>query len=526
MTSSPTGPPAAGTEAEAGTAAPAPLLPAAPVSARTAHATGRRWDLIAAVLATAAIAAAVVVGRAVNGGDILHVRFPPLSAAWEPHYGPGTPAAAAVAVAVVAYGPGLADRLPWRRLLLAAWAAAVAWIWSLALVDGWQDGVAGQLTGTNEYARPETVARFADLGHAVRTFTDHILIQTPDNWPAHIAGHPPAAVLTFVGLDRAGLGGGAWAAVFCIAVGGSAAVAVLVALRALGGEERTRRAAPFLVLGPWAVWAGVSADGYFAAVAAWGLALLALAATRTVRRPAVAAAGAGLLLGWAVYLSYGLTLLVLPMAAVLWCAARGAPGREASGREASGREASGREASGLEASGLEASGLEASGRAAWGAVLRVVPWVVLGALPVAVVFTAAGFWWWEGYTLLHERYYQGFGGERPYSYWVWANLAVAALSAGLAAVAGTRRAVRAAWPRGAGRSSAYAPAVMAVAALACLVAADLSGLSKAETERIWLPFTLWLLPAAALLPARDHRAWLAAQAGVALVVNHLLITSW
>ncbi|WP_225793461.1 hypothetical protein [Streptomyces aculeolatus] len=499
MTSSPTGPPAAGTEPEAGTAAPAPLLPAAPVSARTAHATGRRWDLLAAVLAAAAIAAAVVVGRAVNGDDILHVRFPPLSAAWEPHYGPGTPAAVAVAVAVVAYGPGLADRLPWRRLLLAAWAAAVAWIWSLALVDGWQDGVAGQLTGTNEYARPETVARFADLGHAVRTFTDHILIQTPDNWPAHIAGHPPAAVLTFVGLDRAGLDGGAWAAVFCIAVGGSAAVAVLVALRALGGEERTRRAAPFLVLGPWAVWAGVSADGYFAAVAAWGLALLALAATRTVRRPAVAAAGAGLLLGWAVYLSYGLTLLVLPMAAVLWCAARGAPGGGPRGEPGGGPRV---------------------------AVLRVVPWVVLGALPVAVVFTAAGFWWWEGYTLLHERYYQGFGGERPYSYWVWANLAVAALSAGLAAVAGTRRAVRTAWPRGAGRSSAYAPAVMAVAALACLVAADLSGLSKAETERIWLPFTLWLLPAAALLPARDHRAWLAAQAGVALVVNHLLITSW
>jgi hypothetical protein len=231
----------------------------------------------------------------------------------------------------------------------------------------------------------------------------------------------------------------------------------------------------------------VSADGYFAAVAAWGLALLALAATGTARRPAVAAAGAGLLLGWALYLSYGLTLLVLPVAAVLAYAARG-------GRR--------------------------------GAALRTAGWAAAGALPVAVAFTAAGFWWWEGYELLHERYYQGFGGERPYGYWVWANLAVAALSAGLAAVAGTRRAVRTAWRRGAGRSSAYAVAVMAVAGLACLVAADLSGLSKAETERIWLPFTLWLLPAAALLPARDHRSWLTAQAAVALAVNHLLVTSW
>ncbi|MFF0729008.1 hypothetical protein [Streptomyces sp. NPDC004134] len=480
MTSSPIRPPAAG-------AVPAPGAGTGAGTAVAAPAAGRRWDLLAAFLAAAAIAAAVVIGRAINGYDILHVRFPPLSAVWLPHYGPGTPAALAVAAAVVAYGPPLADRLPWRLLLPATWAAGMAWIWSLALVDGWQEGVADQLTAPNEYARPETVARFADLGHAVRTFTEHILIQTPDNWPAHIAGHPPAAILTFVGLDRVGLGGGAWAAVFCITVGGSAAVAVLVTLRALGGEERTRRAAPFLVLGPWAIWAGVSADAYFAAVAAWALALLALAATGTARRPAVAAAGAGLLLGWAVYLSYGLTLLVLPVAAVLWYAARG-------GRR--------------------------------GAVLRTVPWAVAGALPVAVAFTAAGFWWWEGYELLHERYYQGFGGDRPYGYWVWANLAVAALSAGLAAVAGARRAVRTAWRRGTASPPAYALAVMAVAGLACLVAADLSGLSKAETERIWLPFTLWLLPAAALLPARDHRAWLGAQAVVALVVNHLLVTSW
>jgi hypothetical protein len=59
-----------------------------------------------------------------------------------------------------------------------------------------------------------------------------------------------------------------------------------------------------------------------------------------------------------------------------------------------------------------------------------------------------------------------------------------------------------------------------------MLAADLSGMSKAETERIWLPFTLWLPAAAAFLPRRDHRAWLAAQAVVALLVNHLLWTHW
>ncbi|MGH8966521.1 MAG: hypothetical protein ACRDXB_14510, partial [Actinomycetes bacterium] len=63
------------------------------------------------------------------------------------------------------------------------------------------------------------------------------------------------------------------------------------------------------------------------------------------------------------------------------------------------------------------------------------------------------------------------------------------------------------------------------AAIAVLIA-DLSGLSKAEVERIWLPFAVWLIAGAALLPARQVRWWLGAQAGVALAVNHLLLTTW
>ena len=63
-----------------------------------------------------------------------------------------------------------------------------------------------------------------------------------------------------------------------------------------------------------------------------------------------------------------------------------------------------------------------------------------------------------------------------------------------------------------------------VAALLALLVADLSGMSKAETERIWLPFALWLLPACAFLPRA--RAWLSAQALLALLLNHLLHTGW
>ncbi|MEU3416868.1 hypothetical protein ABZ760_37560, partial [Streptomyces sp. NPDC006658] len=57
-----------------------------------------------------------------------------------------------------------------------------------------------------------------------------------------------------------------------------------------------------------------------------------------------------------------------------------------------------------------------------------------------------------------------------------------------------------------------------------LLAADLSGMSKAETERIWLPFAMWLVAACAFLPR--PRGWLAAQAVLALLLNHLLFTGW
>lgn len=438
-------------------------------------------------------AVAAVAGTLIERYDgTLHVNWAPLLAQWMPHLGPGTLPALVIAVAVILYGPPLAARLSWRRLTWAAWAAAMAWTWSLALVDGWQRGLAARLTTPHEYLRG--VDRFDDIGAALRDFTRHILINSPDNWPTHIAGHPPAAVLTFVGLDRAGLGGGAWAAAFCVVTGASTAAAVLVTLRALGAERAARAAAPFLVLAPAAVWVGASADGYFAAVAAWALALLARAATRTARAPRAAALGSGLLFGLTVHLSYGLTLMVIPAATVLLLAR----------------------------------------------TVRPLPLALLGFAAVAGVFLLAGFRWWEAYGLLVERYYQGVARERPYGYWVWANLATVMVTAGLASVAGIRRAPAAAAPslrrlrdglRDGGpaegdRDGDGRVALLVAAVLLALVAADLSGMSKAETERIWLPFTLWLPAAAALLPAGNHRGWLAAQAATALLVNHLLLTYW
>ena len=201
--------------------------------------------------------------------------------------------------------------------------------------------------------------------------------------------------------------------------------------------------------------------------------------------PRIAALGAGLLLGWAWYLSYGLTVFVVLGVVVLLIARS----------------------------------------------VRPLPYVILGVLVWVVAFTAAGFWWLDGYTTLVERYYQGAAKVRPYSYFLWANLAAQVLTVGLAGVAGLRRAAWQVWPavkriRSTAPGGSGALSVLVAAALLMMLLADVSGMSKAETERIWLPFAVWLLPACALLPRRAHRCALAAQAVLALAVNHLLLTGW
>ncbi|SCG59480.1 hypothetical protein GA0074704_3603 [Micromonospora siamensis] len=439
-----------------------------------------RGDLVVLGVEAALLAAAVLVGALLNRrGAGLHADAAPLYATWWPHVGWGTPAALAVVVLVL--GPGLrwAGTARWGPLLAGGWAASVAWTLALALVDGWSRGLVRRLTVQAEYLHE--VPRVGDVGATLAGFTDRILDFRPDSWSTHTAGHPPGALLVFVGLDRIGLGGGTAAALACVLVGATVAVSVPVALRALGAEAQARAVLPFLVLLPGAVWVGASGDGVFAGVVAAGLALLA------VRGPGTALLG-GLLLGYALYLSYGFVLLG-PLALVV-LALR--PARR------------------------------------WAALLA-------GATGVAVVvgaFTLAGFSWWQGYDRLVVRYYQGWAADRPYAYWVWANLAALLLSAGPVLGPALRRtalAGRDRWRSTSQRIPARArdlgPTVLLPAAAAlAVVAADLSGMSKAEVERIWLPFTGWLLVAVAHLPESSRRWWLAGQALTALAVNHLLLT--
>ena len=426
---------------------------------------------VAALLLTAAFAAEPLGWW---GGDV-HQWLPPLSAHWDPAAGPGLPLALAVAGAVVALGPSAARTLPWRRLLAVSWLTGLLWGAGLALVRGWQEGFVAPLSSDDESL--VDVPRVDDVWETLRVYTDRILLTSPDHWTTYESGHPPLPLLFYVALDRVGLGGPTAGGLVASLIGSTGIVAVLVALKALGDERRARAAAPFLVLSPLVIWVVVSTDAVLMAVVAWGIALLALAATAAApRRRLLLSLASGLVLGVGLFLSYGLVLMA-PVALAVLLAAR-----------------------------------------QWRPLLPVA----LASLAVVAAFAAAGFWWVEGQQTLVVRYYQGKGGVRPYSYWVWANLAVAAFALGPAVVAGLGAAA------GRLRRPTELPptVVLAAGAAVAIAGATLSGLSKSEVERIWLPFLLWLVPAVAVLSRGPTRAWLASSALWALTVAVLFRTTW
>ncbi len=427
-------------------------------------------------LAVALAAAAIIVPAA--AGWKVYVDFSPLHAVWAPRLGFGTVPSVVIGVLAVWFGGRLAAGLRWRSLLLVAFGAGLAWMISLATVDG-LNGIQTVLDLKTEYLR--TARAVTDPSATLHDYIARIPLSSAHHWPVHIAGHPPGALLFFVGLVHLGLGSGLAAGLVVIVLAATTPVAVLMTLRRLGAETQARQAAPFLVIGTAAIWMAVSADAMFGAVAAWGLCCLAVAATSR-RLGAVAGwgAAAGLLLGYCVMLSYGLVLLgVLAIAVLL--AAR-----------------------------------------SW----RVLPWAVVSASAIVLGFAVAGFAWWQAYPLLDQRYWDGIASMRPFGYWIWGDLAALIFSAGpilgasIASAATHARAVR---DRTGG---VRVVTVLVIAAATSVLLADLSGMSKAEVERIWLPFVPWLLLGTALLPERWRHWGLTVQVAAALFIQHLLATTW
>lgn len=411
---------------------------------RTVAAVGG-WALV--------LVAGALVGRALYDDDpLVRIGNAPLVGTADLRLGAWALAAVAFAVVAVAAGQRVASALRWPGLLGAATVAAATWIVLLALTDG-PAALTAPLETRYEYLA--AVDRVGSPGGFLRTFTE--LLPT---YPTHVKGHPPGLVLLLAGMDAVGLGGAGWATVLVIAGGALAVPAALVAHRALAGERAARRAAPFLVLLPGAVWMGTSADALFTGVAAVGIALMAVAASGPAgRRADGCAIAAGLVLGTALHLSYGITPLgAIPLAIVLW-------------------------------------------RRAW----RVLVLAAVGVGAVFAVFTSAGFWWFDGLAATRELYEAGVASRRPYLEFLLIDLAAFCLVVGpAAAVALVRLRDRGTW-------------ILTGGAAVALSAAALSGLSRGETERIWLPFAPWIVLATCALGS--SRRWLASAAALGLCVQ-------
>ena len=399
-------------------------------------------------------------------GRDIGLRAPPLVGVveWRPSL--RLAAALGVAAAVVLAGPPLAARMPWRRLVLLSAAMAVAWAVALALVDG-VDRLTSEPQSPSGYLA--VAERLVSPGAFLSSFTDRLA-----SYPIHVQGHPPGLVTALWGLDRVGLGGPVLLAALSIAGGGAAVAAALVGAREVAGEPWARRAAPFVVLAPAAVWVATSGDALFAGIGAWAVTLVVLATGQFERRSDGLALAGGFLFGVTAFLSYGLVLLALIPTAVAWRRRR----------------------------------------------LRPLVVAAAGAAPVALAFLAGGFWWFDGLHATRERYFAGVGGRRPYGAFLVADLAVLALAVGPAIAVGLARLRdRAGW-------------LLVGGALAAIAVADVSGMSKGEVERIWLPFMPWVLLAGAALyrVERDRadrtRVWLSLQAAVAITIQTLVRSPW
>jgi len=421
------------------------------------------------VVALAVVGLGLVVGASwavalERSGTDLRLFAAPFFADWWPRLRVGVLLPLVVGVAVVVAGPRLARTLGWRTLLLLVWAMTAVWSVALSGGTGW-GGLTRTLRSRYDYAAALPEVRRLGLGGFVRTYVARIVDQ-----PTHVKSHPPGMVVLLRGLEVAGLRGPAWAALVIIAVAATVPCAIALVVRGLAGPAVARPLLPFLVCGPWTLLVATVGDGVFAALAAWAAALLVLAVAAPVRQGVAVAFAAGLAMGLGVYASYGLVpLLVALVAAIL------VPTRQG----------------------------------------RLVVPVLVGVAVVVVAWSAVGFDWLEGFGAARSAYHAGVASHRPYGYFLLANLVVFVVMLGPAVVAALCR-----------RLDTGVVAIVA-AALAAVAVADLSGLSKGEVERIWLPFVPFVTIAATRLARRPSGAgWLAAQMGTALVLQTVLDWPW
>ncbi len=445
-------------------------------------------------------AAGVVVWAVVRGSTIRRNPDTKLEAAplvgiwdWAPTWRI-LPAVLTGLVVVVWAGQGASERPRCREFALIG---TLSFAWTVALA--WSQGTAvmiGPVTDRTEYwAR---LPKLPPATEMLRVWSDPLWMR---NQPVHLKGHPPGYLLILKAMAQVGLRSPWAAAALSWLAAALVAVGLVVIVRLCSRGDAWRRVAPFAIVAPYAVWMGTSADAVFTALGVWGVVGVALSARAgVVRTRWLSGVLGGSALGFAIFLSYGMAPFLIVTGMVILCAPS----------------------------------------ISWRARIQSIITTAIGGLAVVIVFAAFHFWWFDGLATTRIFYWKGTAKFRPWGYFFVANIANVVIASGPAVIAGLGimvggglRQARAGFSQArAGLRSLLRTAdrswLMPFGAVIAMVAANVSQLSKGETERIWLPFFVFLVPASSALSRAlwSRRFWVAVQVVTALVLQTGLLSKW
>lgn len=427
-----------------------------------------RWQRALPAAGALVAAATVAVGLALtaDGRVTLGTPLPPFLFSWSPLARWPALVAGGVALGAAAVAPRLVDAVRGR----AAFAAAVYGV-ALAVglaVNAARRGTVGwsnvfDLSGHGSFeASREYLPALPQLAHGVGHYVRDFAQLLP-YLPTHTKGNPPGPVVVMY-LLKIDTPGRLAAA--CIGAGALCAPFTYGLGRALGDERRGRVAAILAAFSPALVLFGVTSMDFVFAALGTATAWLLVAPGGRARVGGCALAAIGSFASW--------LLLAIPAWAVLVCVAREGP-----------------------RAALRLAGVSGAAILAGNGLLAVT----LGYDPVATLRE------------LGRLYGAGAAAHRPYAFWLLGSPVAWLIMLGMPV----------AWIalRGVARRD---PAALALAAVIAVSA--VAGATKAETERIWLPFVPLACVAAAAVPIPRLRLVAVALALQAVAVELLFATKW
>ena len=419
-------------------------------------------------LGLALAALIVLVGQAIKAaGGQLGAFFPPFYVRWDPHVGPLAAVAVATALGAAAVTPRWVQRAR-RPPLFAAGLFALALALGVSLNiarGGFHElwAIFQRGPGGSPEAGNEYLQGVPALSHGVAYYVAHFPTLFP-SLPQKVTGNPPGPLIA---VHLLGISTPGALAALCIGTGALTAPLAYDLGRMLGDEHRGRVAGVLAAFAPsLLLWGVTSADYAFAT--------LGLAAACLLVRDRLEARVAGALLA-AIGSFFSWLLVAIPAWAVLVV--------------------------------LRREGTR-----------RALALTSICALGTAVVYlTLALAWGYDPFAALKATdavYRQGIAHMRPYAYWAFGSPVAWGLVLGLPTAWALLRAV-------ALRDAA------ALALLAVVLVGAALGYTKAETERIWLPFVpLACVAAARVLPPRGLRTALWLLVAQALAIELLFDTIW